>query len=114
MGRTIAILPAAGLGTRMGAETPKQFLELDGVPLLIFTLRRLAACKEISEFLIATLAEEAEPLKARLASEKIGRPVRVVRGGGSRHESVGNALAEIGDDAEIVCGTRRGAPARHL
>jgi 2-C-methyl-D-erythritol 4-phosphate cytidylyltransferase len=102
MGRTIAILPAAGLGTRMGAETPKQFLELDGVPLLIFTLRRLAACKEISEFLIATLAEEAEPLKAKLANEKIGRPVRVVRGGGSRHESVGNALTEIGDDAEIV------------
>ena len=42
----------------MGVETPKQFLELDGLPLVIFTLRRLAACAEISEFLIATLAEE--------------------------------------------------------
>jgi len=50
MSRTVAILPAAGLGTRMGAETPKQFLELDGMPLVIFTLRRLAACAEISEF----------------------------------------------------------------
>ena len=39
MGRIAAILPAAGLGTRMGAEVPKQFLELDGAPLVIFTLR---------------------------------------------------------------------------
>jgi len=102
MGRVVAILPAAGLGTRMGAETPKQFLELDGMPLVIFTLRRLAACAEISEFLIATRAEEAESLAARIAKEKPARAVRVVRGGGSRQQSVGNALAEIGDDAEIV------------
>jgi 2-C-methyl-D-erythritol 4-phosphate cytidylyltransferase len=102
MSRTVAILPAAGLGTRMGAETPKQFLELDGMPLVIFTLRRLAACAEISEFLIATLAEEAESLAARISRESFSRPVRVVRGGGSRQESVGNALAEIGEVAEIV------------
>jgi 2-C-methyl-D-erythritol 4-phosphate cytidylyltransferase len=86
----------------MGAETPKQFLELDGMPLVIFTLRRLAACAEISEFLIATLAEEAESLAARISRESFSRPVRVVRGGGSRQESVGNALAEIGEVAEIV------------
>lgn len=102
MGRTVAILPAAGLGTRMGAEMPKQFLELDGVPLLVFTLRRLAACAGISEFFVATLAEEADALQAKLAKETVGRPIRVVRGGGSRHESVGNALAQIGDDAELV------------
>lgn len=102
MGRIVAILPAAGLGTRMGAETPKQFLELDQLPLVIFTLRRLAACSEIAEFLIATLADEAESLAARISKEKLGRPVRVVRGGGSRQESVGNALAEVQTDAEIV------------
>jgi 2-C-methyl-D-erythritol 4-phosphate cytidylyltransferase len=102
MNRVAAILPAAGLGTRMGAETPKQFLELDGVPLVIFSLRRLAASPEISEFLIATLAEEEASLAERIAHEKIGRPVRVVRGGGTRQESVGNALAQIGSDVEIV------------
>ncbi|HXN64827.1 MAG TPA: 2-C-methyl-D-erythritol 4-phosphate cytidylyltransferase [Candidatus Acidoferrales bacterium] len=102
MGRTVAILPAAGLGTRMGAETPKQFLELDQLPLVIFTLRRLAACSEIAEFLIATLADEAESLAARISKEKLGRPVRVVRGGGSRQESVGNALAEVQTDTEII------------
>jgi len=102
MSRIAAIIPAAGLGTRMGAETLKQFLELDGVPLVIFTLRRLAACPEISEFLIATLAEEEAALSERIAREKLGRPVRVVRGGGTRQESVGNALAQVGNDVEIV------------
>jgi 2-C-methyl-D-erythritol 4-phosphate cytidylyltransferase len=102
MSRVAAILPAAGLGTRMGAETPKQFLELDGLPLVVFTLRRLAACPEISEFLIATLAEEEGPLSERIAQEKLGRPVQVVRGGGTRQESVGKALAAVGDEVELV------------
>ena len=100
--RIVAILPAAGLGTRMGGDTPKQFLELDGVPLVIFTLRRLAACAAITDFLIATRAEDLTALEALVAQERLGRPVRVVRGGGTRQESVGNALAEVPADAEIV------------
>ena len=99
---TIAILPAAGFGTRMGAESPKQFRLLDGVPLLLFTLRRLAACPALTEFLIAARADEIEPLGARLAEERLGRPLRVVRGGDTRQESVGQALAEAPRDAELV------------
>ncbi len=102
MSRIAAILPAAGLGTRMGAETPKQFLELDGVPLVIFTLRRLAACEAITDFFIATRAEEVALLNERVARERLGRPVRVVRGGGNRQESVANALAEVPPDAELI------------
>src|SRR5438445_2422885 len=77
MSRIAAIVPAAGLGTRMGAETPKQFLELDGVPLVIFTLRRLAACAAITDFIIATRAEDIAALEKRIAEERLGRPVRV-------------------------------------
>lgn len=102
MVRIIAILPAAGLGTRMGAEQPKQFLELDGAPLVIFTLRRLAACAQISNFVIATRAEDVEPLAKRAAAEKFTQSVRVVRGGGTRQESVARGLAEVSADAEIV------------
>jgi 2-C-methyl-D-erythritol 4-phosphate cytidylyltransferase len=102
MSRIAAILPAAGLGTRMGAETPKQFLELDGVPLVIFTLRRLATCAAITEFFIPTRAEEVAALAERVAREQLGRPVRVVCGGGHRQESVAQALAEVSDDVEIV------------
>ncbi len=102
MNRVTAILPAAGLGTRMGAEMPKQFLELDGVPILIFTLRRLAQCPAITDFLIATRADEIASLETRLARENLGRPVRVLRGGDTRQDSVGNALSEVPATADLI------------
>lgn len=102
MNRVTAILPAAGLGTRMGSGTPKQFLELDGVPLLRFTLRRLAACPEITEFIISTRAEEVDAVAASVKAENFGRPVRVVRGGDSRQDSVSNALTEVSPDADLM------------
>jgi 2-C-methyl-D-erythritol 4-phosphate cytidylyltransferase len=102
MNRVTAILPAAGLGTRMGAETPKQFLEVAGVPVLLFTLSRLAACPAITAFVISTRAEEIDSVTANVASENLGRPVRVVRGGDTRQDSVANALAEVSSDADFI------------
>jgi 2-C-methyl-D-erythritol 4-phosphate cytidylyltransferase len=103
MTRVTAILPAAGLGTRMGAELPKQFLELDGVPVLIFTLRRLAACPAITDFIVATRAEEVDALTTRTAREDLGgRSVSVIRGGDTRQDSVANALAELPDNTELI------------
>jgi 2-C-methyl-D-erythritol 4-phosphate cytidylyltransferase len=102
MGRIAAIVPAAGLGTRMGADTPKQFLELDGVPLFIYTLRRLAACSAITEFFISTRADEIVPVQNRVAKCGLGRPARVVHGGDTRQQSVANALAQVDPTTEIV------------
>ncbi len=102
MSRIVAILPAAGLGTRMGADTPKQFLELDGVPLVIHTLRRLASCQAITEMIVATRGDGLAPLEARIHQEKFAQPVRVVRGGDTRQDSVAAALRELPDDTEIV------------
>jgi 2-C-methyl-D-erythritol 4-phosphate cytidylyltransferase len=102
MNHVTAILPAAGLGTRMGVDKPKQFLALDGVPVLIFTLRRLAACAAIQDFVIATRAEDVDSVAASVASEKLGRPVRVVRGGDARQDSVANALAEAPSEADLI------------
>lgn len=102
MNRVTAILPAAGLGTRMGADTPKQFLALDGVPMIVFTLRRLAVCQAITEFIIATRSEEVESVAAQVKPENFGRPVHVVRGGDTRQDSVANALTEVPPDAEFI------------
>src|SRR6202140_1259449 len=102
MNSVTAILPAAGLGTRMGADTPKQFLSLDGVPVLLFTLRRLAACPAITDFVIATRGEEIDSVAASVESENLGRPVHVVRGGDSRQDSVANALAEVSSEADLI------------
>jgi 2-C-methyl-D-erythritol 4-phosphate cytidylyltransferase len=102
MNRIAAIVPAAGMGTRMGLNTPKQFLELDGAPILIFTLRRLAASPLLTEFWIASPEEHVEALSERVAQEQLGRPVRVVVGGETRQESVRRALEKISDEVELV------------
>jgi 2-C-methyl-D-erythritol 4-phosphate cytidylyltransferase len=102
MSRIAAILPAAGLGTRMGAGTPKQFLELGGEPLVIFTLRRLAACAAITDFILATRGEELTSLEDRVGKARLGRPARVVHGGDTRQQSVANALAQVAPETEIV------------
>jgi 2-C-methyl-D-erythritol 4-phosphate cytidylyltransferase len=86
----------------MGAETPKQFLSLDGVPVLLFTLRRLAACPAISDFIIATRGDEVDSLSSTVTKEKFARPVRVVRGGDSRQDSVANALNHVEAGAELI------------
>jgi 2-C-methyl-D-erythritol 4-phosphate cytidylyltransferase len=102
MTRIAAIVPAAGLGTRMGAEQPKQFLELDGVPLIIFTLRRLASCPAITDFIISTRAEDVMSLQDKVAKAGLGRPARVIHGGDTRQQSVANALAQVDPSTELV------------
>ncbi len=85
----------------MGSDLPKQFLELDGVPLLIFTLRRLAACAEITEFFIATRGDLIA-VQDKVAKAQLGRPARVVQGGDTRQQSVASALAQVDPSTEIV------------
>ncbi|HEY1638897.1 MAG TPA: 2-C-methyl-D-erythritol 4-phosphate cytidylyltransferase [Rhizomicrobium sp.] len=102
MGRIAAILPASGLGTRMGAETPKQFLELDGTPIVIHSLRRMASCPLVTDMIVATRADVLESLQATIRAENFSQTVRVVRGGDSRQESVAQALKEVPEDVEIV------------
>lgn len=102
MNRVAAIIPAAGLGTRMGTDVPKQFLELDGMPLVIFTLRRLASSAEITEFFIATRAEDVLVLQDKVAKCGLGRPARVIHGGDTRQQSVANALAQVDSSTEVV------------
>ncbi len=90
------------MGTRMGAETPKQFLELDGVPIVILSLRRIASCELVTDIIVATRADGIAKLEERIGAEKLTQKVRVVRGGDSRQESVARALEEVSDDTELV------------
>jgi 2-C-methyl-D-erythritol 4-phosphate cytidylyltransferase len=102
MNRIAAILPAAGLGTRMGAETPKQFLELAGTPIVVHTVRRMASCPMITDIIVATRGDVVGSLETSLQGEKFKQNVKVIRGGDSRQESVALALQQVPDGTEIV------------
>ena len=107
--RVSVILPAAGLGTRMGRAQPekngtsrKQFMLLDGLPILLHTVRKFLACPAVAEIVVALRAEDIEWVREMLDGESLARPVRLVEGGDSRQESVENALAAIAPDTTLV------------
>jgi 2-C-methyl-D-erythritol 4-phosphate cytidylyltransferase len=102
MSRIVAILPAAGLGTRMGAETPKQFLELDGTPIVVHSVRRIASCPLVTDIIVATRPDVVDSLEQRLRGDSFMQSVRVIRGGDSRQDSVALALDEVPTDTELV------------
>lgn len=103
------ILPAAGLGTRMKTGTPesagisrKQFMQLEGAPILVHTVRKFAACPLVSEIVIALRADDLEWVSELIDRERLAVPVRVVTGGENRQQSVENALDSLAPDVEIV------------
>jgi 2-C-methyl-D-erythritol 4-phosphate cytidylyltransferase len=93
--QVFAILPAAGLGTRMAGPQPKQFLALGGVPILIHSLRAFAAVPRVTAIYVAVRKSEVERVEAQIAGYTLARPVHVVEGGDNRQESVAHALAAV-------------------
>src|SRR5579872_3477164 len=105
--KVTVILPAAGLGTRMGkavnGQAPaektgtsrKQFMLLDGSPILLHTVRKFAACARVGEIVVAVRKEEMGWVGELLHSEIRNKPVRVVEGGKRRQECVATAPATL-------------------
>jgi 2-C-methyl-D-erythritol 4-phosphate cytidylyltransferase len=107
--RVSVILPAAGLGTRMGRSSPekagtsrKQFMLLDGSPILLHTIRKFVSVPAVAEILVALRAEDVAWFGELLAREALAKPVRLVEGGDSRQQSVENALASVAADTDLV------------
>ncbi|MEQ1948535.1 MAG: 2-C-methyl-D-erythritol 4-phosphate cytidylyltransferase [Bryobacteraceae bacterium] len=101
------ILPAAGLGTRMGREksgtSRKQFMLLNGAPILVHTIRKFQQCPSVTEIVVALRNEDLEWARGLVAQEPEGtKPVRCVEGGDSRQQSVENALATLPANTDLV------------
>lgn len=100
--KAVAIVPAAGLGVRMGLEQRKPLLELDGVAVLIRTLRQLAACARIGQMFVAVRKEDFAAAEAALAGEPYRARVTLLEGGDYRQESVAAGLARVPADTDMV------------
>ncbi len=98
----LAIIPAAGVGVRMGGGTPKQFLSLEGVPIFVHTLRKFVAADAIREIFLALRAEEMDRVLGDIDREHFAKPVRLVAGGPTRQDTVARALAEAPPGTGIV------------
>jgi len=99
---TWAVLVAAGRGDRLGADRPKVFVRLGGLPLLAESLRRLDDCAWVDGVVLVAPAEWEEP--AILLAEELGvsKVATCVTGGATRSESVRLGVAEVPEEAEVI------------
>ena len=97
----VAIVVAAGKGTRLGGDRPKQFLELAGVPIIVHALRQFERCREISEVVTVLPAEETAGFESAVNRFNLQKVKRVIAGGATRAQSVRRGLESIAD-ANII------------
>ena len=99
----IAIIAAAGAGTRMASDRPKQFLLLAGMPVIFHTLKPFEQCESINEVIVVLPAEESAGFLSLAAKYGLRKLARVVPGGATRADSVKRGLMSIRSaTAEIV------------
>jgi len=99
----VAIIAAAGQGTRLAGRRPKQFLELAGTPIIFHTLKAFEQCDEIQEFIVVVAAEEAAEFQSLAAKYDLQKIKAVVSGGATRAQSVLHGLNAVeAATAEII------------
>ncbi len=96
--RTAAIIVAAGSGSRFGSETPKQFMEINGKPVIAHTIERFQAAPSVDS-IVMVLADDRVGTFDISAYSKV---IRVVAGGSSRAASVLNGITALEDQVGIV------------
>ncbi|MCX6615168.1 MAG: 2-C-methyl-D-erythritol 4-phosphate cytidylyltransferase [Acidobacteria bacterium] len=107
--KVAAIIPAAGIGTRMGpaaavsaGASRKQFMLLDGVPVIVHTLRKFAATPLVWRMFVAVRPVDHGSFLPYLQQEPFADRVEIVSGGDYRQESVENCLLMVPPDTDLV------------
>lgn len=103
----IALLTAAGVGSRMGQDIPKQFIHVNNKPLIIYTLEAFEKHPNIDAIIVVTLPAWTDVLKAYAKQFNITKLKWVVPGGKDGQESIHNGLVELrkhcnDDDVVII------------
>lgn len=96
-----AIIAAGGRGLRLGADRPKQFLDIGGRSILEMSVAALAASDRITEIVIA-LPDDHLEAESKAIKSAIHRPLSFVKGGARRQDSVANAFAKTSKHADVI------------
>lgn len=94
----VAVILAAGAGSRLDRQEPKGFVALGGRPLFAHSLAAAGACPEVEALVLAVPLG----LEGQAMAEGAGKPVKVVAGGETRQGSVRAALAAVPGDVPVV------------
>lgn len=96
----VALLTAAGSGTRMGQDIPKQFIHVDNKPLIIYTMEAFQNHPSIDAIIVVTLPAWKEVVSAYAGQFNITKLKWIVSGGETGQESIYNALCKLKNEID--------------
>ena len=98
-----AIIPAGGVGKRFGGDLPKQFTDLNGLPMIIHTLKIFENTPEVHSIVLPVHSDWYRLTQELVEKYEITKVREIVIGGKIRQESVSNALhAKTAQESEII------------
>lgn len=96
------IIPAAGIGKRVGQKIPKQYLEIQGKPILVYTLEKFEKCDLIDEVILVCGKTYIEKIKQFVKKYNLLKINQIVPGSELRQDSVANGLNVLSDSIKTV------------
>ena len=103
MMKTTAIIPAAGSGIRMGGGRSKQFLDLNGRPVLAVTLSHFQECDEIDAIILVVPSKDIDYCRIEIVEKyRFSKVGKIVPGGERRQDSVRLGIESIDGDYGLV------------
>ncbi|MFH1933740.1 MAG: 2-C-methyl-D-erythritol 4-phosphate cytidylyltransferase [Pseudomonadota bacterium] len=103
LNKTVAIIPAAGSGIRMGSDRAKQFTELEGRPLLAVTLKPFQDCPAVDAIILVVPSMDVGYCRKEIVERfKLEKVNKVVPGGTRRQDSVRLGLDAAGKNYGLV------------
>lgn len=91
----IAVILAGGVGSRVGAETPKQFIEVLGKPVLAYTLEKFQGHPEIDSIEVVCVSGYLDRLKEVIKQYQLNKVRWITEGGGTFQQSVQNGIENL-------------------
>ena len=99
---TSAVILAAGSSSRMGGGVTKQFLELDGIPVVARTLMVFEKSSNIDEIIVVAKADEIAKYDGFTEKYNITKPFKVIEGGATRQESARNGVDAVNEKSKFI------------
>lgn len=98
--RNYVVLLAGGVGKRMGAAIPKQFLEVEGKPIIVHTIEKFQQNRQIDKIVVVCIKEWIGHVRDMVCAYALTKVGWVVEGGGTSHDSIRNGIFFLRDKVE--------------
>lgn len=97
------IIAAAGMSNRMGSKINKQFIGINGKPILAYTIEKFEKCRYIDEIVLVAKEEEIEYCRKEIVKKyRFKKVSNIIRGGMERQDSIYNGILALNENTDIV------------